>query len=83
MSLRLFLIYCSITYVLTYQLAFLTPGIRPCQANSRKQMRQSLNLLKYPPDLPQIGHRVYLRVENLGTLFHLAICELLAIIFTY
>jgi len=63
-----------------YQLAFLIPGIKPCQANSLKQIRQSWNLLKYPPDLPHIEQRLYLRVENLGALFHLASCEFLAIL---
>jgi len=66
---------------LTYQLAFFTPGIRPCQASSLKHMRHNWNLRKYPPLLPQIAQRLCLRVENLAFLFHLAICEFLAIVF--
>jgi hypothetical protein len=62
-----------------YQLAFLTPGIKPCQASSLKHIRHNWNLRKYPPLLPQMAQRLYLRVENLGALFHLAICEFLAI----
>jgi hypothetical protein len=63
-----------------YQLAFFTPGINPCQASSLKQIRQSLNLRKNPPDLPQIGQRLYPRVENLGVFFHRFICEVFAIV---
>jgi hypothetical protein len=63
-----------------YQLAFLIPGISPCQASSLKHIRQSLNLRKYPPDLPQIGQRLFLRLENLGVLFHRFMVEVLAIV---
>jgi hypothetical protein len=60
-------------YVSLYQLAFLIPGINPCHANSRKQMRQSWNLRKYPPERPQMLQRLCLRVENFGARFHRAI----------
>jgi hypothetical protein len=51
----------------------------PFQASSLKQIRQSLNLRKYPPDLPHMEQRLYLRAENFGVLFHLANCEFFAI----
>jgi hypothetical protein len=61
-----------------YQLAFFTPGIKPCQASSLKHIRHNWNLRKYPPDLPQIAQRLCLRLENFAGLFHRAICEFLA-----
>jgi hypothetical protein len=36
-----------------YQLAFVTPGISPCSAISRKHMRQMPNFLINALDLPQ------------------------------
>jgi hypothetical protein len=62
-----------------YQLAFFIPGISPFQLSSLKQIRQSLNLRRYPPDLPQMEQRLYLRVENFGFLFQRFICDVLAI----
>jgi len=38
---------------LIYQLAFLTPGIIPESARSRKQIRQSPNFRKYARERPQ------------------------------
>src|SRR6185295_4788940 len=50
----------------SYQLDLTTPGICPCSANSRKQMRHRLNFRKYPRGLPQRLQRVYARTENFG-----------------
>ena len=47
-----------------YQLAFLTPGIWPLYASSRKQIRQMPYFLKYACGRPQILQRLYSLVEN-------------------
>jgi hypothetical protein len=39
-----------------YQLAFVTPGISPREANSLKHILQSLNLLMKPRGLPHNMH---------------------------
>jgi hypothetical protein len=47
-----------------YQLAFVTPGILPWLANSRKQIRQIWNRRMYACRRPQFLQRLYLRDEN-------------------
>jgi hypothetical protein len=47
-----------------YQLAFLTPGIWPLYANSRKQILQTPYFLRYAWGRPQILQRLYSLVEN-------------------
>ena len=47
-----------------YQLAFLTPGICPLYANSRKQILQIPYFLRYAWGRPQILQRLYSLVEN-------------------
>lgn len=64
-----------------YQLAFLTPGISPRLANSRKQIRQMPNCLIYPLFLPHLKQRLTMRVENFGFFLALAITDVLAIIY--
>jgi hypothetical protein len=49
-----------------YQLDFVTPGRRPTEANSRKQIRQTPNFRMYARDRPQILQRLWARVENFG-----------------
>ena len=49
-----------------HQLAFLTPGICPLYASSRKQIRQIPYFLKYACGRPQILQRLYSLVENFG-----------------
>jgi len=41
-----------------YQLDFTTPGNFPCDAKSRKQIRQMPNFRMKPLGRPQIGHRL-------------------------
>ena len=50
----------------SYQLAFLTPGIWPLYANSRKHTLQIPYFLKTECGRPQILQRVYALVENFG-----------------
>jgi len=45
--------------VISYQLDFTTPGSLPWDANTRKQIRQSPNFLRYALGRPQMGHRLY------------------------
>jgi len=52
--------------VASYQLDLTTPGSFPSDANTRKQIRQSPNFLRYPLGRPQTGHRLYCRTLNLG-----------------
>src|SRR6185312_2580718 len=61
-----------------YQLAFLTPGICPLYASSRKQIRQSLNLRYTECGRPQRSQRVYACTANFGVRFCLAIIDFLA-----
>src|SRR5690606_15362497 len=63
-----------------YQLAFLTPGICPLYASSRKQIRQSLNLRYTECGRPQRSQRVYSCTLNLGVRFCFAIIDFLATI---
>src|SRR5664279_2459159 len=49
-----------------YQLLFVTPGIRPFRASSRKQRRQMPNFRRYARDRPQRWHRLCLRTANFG-----------------
>jgi hypothetical protein len=49
-----------------YQLDLVTPGRRPTEASSRKQMRQTPNFRMYPRGRPQTLQRLWARVENLG-----------------
>src|SRR5881275_2937746 len=61
-----------------YQLAFLTPGICPLYANSRKQIRQSLNLRYTECGWPQRSQRVYSCTLYLGVRFCFTIIDFLA-----
>ena len=62
-----------------YQLDLTTPGIWPCSASSRKQMRHSLNLRRYARGRPQRSQRVYAREENFCGRFDFAIRDFFAI----
>ena len=62
----------------SYQLDFMTPGISPLRAMFRKQIRQIPNFRRKALDRPQMGHRLYRRVENFGLLFALAIRDFFA-----
>jgi hypothetical protein len=64
---------------LSYQLDFVTPGIIPSLASSRKQMRQSSNFRMYPRGRPQRRQRLTFRVVNLGVRCALAIIDFFAI----
>ena len=55
---------CLTKLLSIYQLAFLTPGICPLYANSRKQTRQIPYFLRYACGRPQIRQRLYSLVEN-------------------
>jgi hypothetical protein len=61
-----------------YQLAFLTPGISPSSANSRKQIRHTPNLRYTARGRPQSLHRRTIREVNLGLRRAAAIFDLLA-----
>jgi hypothetical protein len=63
-----------------YQLDFLTPGIIPSLAYSRKQILQRPKSRIKPRFLPHLKHRLTMRVENFGFFFALAIVDVLAII---
>ena len=63
-----------------YQDDFETPGISPFSASERKHKRQMPNLRRYARGRPQILQRLCCRVENLGFLFALATCDVLAIV---
>lgn len=63
---------------LHYQLAFLTPGIKPRSASLRKQIRQMPNLRYTPRGRPHILQRFSRLVLNLGSRIALAILDLLA-----
>ena len=69
----------SVSYVLTYQLAFVTPGMFPAEANSLKHKRQIWNLLEYARGLPHNLHLLYFLTLNLGVLFCFAIKHSFAI----
>ena len=66
------------TLVVTYQLAFLTPGSSPLSASSRKQTRHKPNLRYTECGRPQRWQRVYSRVENFCLRLHLTIIDVLA-----
>jgi hypothetical protein len=68
--------------VKNYQDAFLTPGICPLYANSRKQIRQSWNLRYTECGRPHFSQRVYACVVNLAGRLFFAIIDFLAKIFT-
>ena len=63
-----------------YQLAFLTPGIRPSRAKLRKQIRQIWNLRYTARGRPQSWHRRSMRLLNFGFLAAFAMWALLAIL---
>ena len=66
-------------YIGIYQLDFLTPGIIPSLAYSRKQMRhRPKSLIKAFP-LPQRKHRFFFLVLNFGFLEALAFTDVFAI----
>jgi hypothetical protein len=50
----------------SYQLDFVTPGIKPSEASFRKQIRHISNFLKYPRALPQTLQRRTVRVMYFG-----------------
>jgi len=64
-----------------YQLAFLTPGIKPWSASVRKQMRQTPNFRYTLRGRPHSLQRSSRREENFGSLIALAIFDLLATLF--
>jgi hypothetical protein len=61
-----------------YQLALTTPGISPERANSRKQIRQMPNFLRYARERPHRLHLLYERTLNFGGLFDFAIQDFFA-----
>src|SRR5699024_10399003 len=61
-----------------YQLAFLTPGIRPLCASSRKQSRHKLNLRITECGRPQRSQRVYSCTLNFCRRCCFAIIDFLA-----
>jgi len=65
-------------YWVLYQLAFLTPGIKPRSASLRKQIRQIPNLRYTARGRPQSLQRHSRREEYFGSRFDLAILDLLA-----
>ena len=64
-----------------HQLAFLTPGICPLYASSRKQIRQIPYFLRYACGRPQILQRLYSLVENFGLRCCLIFIDVLAMNF--
>ena len=64
-----------------YQLAFLTPGIWPLYASSRKQILQIPYFFSTECGRPQILQRVYALVENLGFICCLIFMEVFAIFY--
>ena len=60
-------------FLLSYQLDFVTPGISPLCAISRKQMRHSPKRRMKPRERPQILQRVYARTANFGLRFAFSI----------
>jgi hypothetical protein len=50
----------------SYQLDFVTPGIRPSEAYFRKQILHMSNFRRYPRDRPQTLQRRTSLVENFG-----------------
>ena len=68
---------------LSYQLELRTPGIKPWSANLRKQIRQMPNLRYTARGRPHSWQRFSRRVLNFGTLFALAILDLLATEFPF
>ena len=69
----------AVTPPASYQLDLVTPGSRPWEASSRKQMRQTPNFRMYARGRPQILHRLTARVEYFGARFAFAIMLFLAI----
>jgi hypothetical protein len=63
----------------TYQLDLVTPGRRPTDANSRKQIRQSPNFRIYARLRPHRWHRLTCRVSNFAGPAALTIKHFLAI----
>jgi hypothetical protein len=68
-----------VSFAGSYQLAFLTPGIKPSSANLRKQIRQIPNFRYTARDRPHNLQRDSRRDEYFGVLSALAILDLLAI----
>src|SRR5215212_7750756 len=62
-----------------YQLDFVTPGSRPTEASSRKQIRQRPNLRMYARLRPQRWQRFTCRVSNFAGPAALTIKHFLAI----
>src|SRR5512136_2296824 len=63
-----------------YQLDLMTPGISPCSARLRKQMRHIWNLRRKARGRPQTGQRLYCRTGNFSLRFACAILESLAMV---
>jgi hypothetical protein len=64
---------------INYQLDFLTPGILPSFASSRKQILQRPKSLMKACPLPHLKHRLVARVENFGFLADRAFTDVFAI----
>jgi hypothetical protein len=64
--------------IIFYQLDLITPGISPRKAILRKHILQIPNFLKNALGLPQMGHLLYVRVENFCFLCALAIRDFFA-----
>lgn len=62
-----------------YQLDFLTPGIMPSFASSRKQIRHKSKSRMYPRFLPHLKHLRTTRDLNFGGLFERATADFFAI----
>lgn len=65
--------------LVSYQLLFFIPGIKPLLASSLKHIRHNPNFRIYPLALPHLKHRRTIRVENLGFFLDFAIWALTAI----
>jgi hypothetical protein len=63
-----------------HQLDFLTPGICPSLASSRKQIRHISKSRIYPCFRPQRQQRRTMRVENFGFCLALAFVDVFAMI---
>ena len=61
-----------------YQLDFVTPGSRPTEASSRKQIRQTPNFRMYDRPRPHNRHRLTARVWNFGVFCALMINDFFA-----
>jgi hypothetical protein len=65
----------------TYQLDFVTPGSRPTEANSRKQIRHTPNFRMYDRPRPHKRQRFTARTSNFGVFCALTIRDFFAMSF--